>query len=229
MSSRKKLVSRSRLSENSSPAQGRRRDEESKNTQSTPLPPYEPPSFPLSASQQQALYNLRVHYDDAALKKHLDASKKNIINAIGESHDRLTANRAKVQRSQEKARKKERDQTDAEIEAEGYTKSMAKKVTDYTAKGEKAIRDLIDYSDELANQDPIMTQVSENIPAAPARPPASRRHRRSTSDDGEGGEENIAEEEAPAVDAAILSPVELLKKAKENYMTRYNARSMSDR
>jgi E3 SUMO-protein ligase NSE2 len=227
MSTRKHLTSRSRLSENSSPAQRRRRDEESEDQQSTPLPPYEPPSFPLSESQKRALDNLRVNYNGAVYRNHLEVSKKNITSAIGESTDRLTANRAKVQRAEEKAQQQEREKTATELEEEQYTHTMNKKVTDLTAKGEKAMRDLIDYSDELAMRDSIMTEVSENIAAAPIHRPAGRRTR-AHSEDGDGDEENIAED-APAADAAFLSPVELLKKAKGDYTTAYTAKSMSDR
>jgi hypothetical protein len=226
MSSRKQLVSRSRLSQNLSPAQ-RRRDEESANPRPTPFPPYEPPSFPLTASQKRALDNLRVSYDDTAYKKHLDASKKNIINAIGEANDRLMAHKMKVQRADEKVRQQERDKTEAEIEEEQYTQIMKKKVTDSTAKGEKAMRDLIDYTDELAMRDQIMMEVSENIAAAPAPRPAPGRRRRLDSEDRDDDEENIAEE-APAPDPA-LSPVEVLKKAKADYVTSYTTKSMSDR
>ena len=170
--------------------------------------------------------NLRVSYDDAAYKKHIEASKKNITSAIGEINDRLTARRAKVRKTEEKARQQERDKTEAEIEDEKYTQTMNKKVTDLTTKGEKAMRDLIDYSDELAMQDSIMAEVSENICAAPAHQPAVGRPRR--GDDENGGEENLVEE-APAADAAVLSPVELLKKAKENYTALYTAKSMTER
>lgn len=228
MAPRRQLVSRSRLSETSSPAQRRRRDEESEDVQPTPLPPYEPPSCPLSVSQKHALDSLRLNYDDAKYKKHLAVSKKNVTNAIGESNDRLTAHKAKVRRTEERVRQQGREKTGAEIEEEQYTKSMEKKVADLTARGEKAMRDLIDYSDELAMQDSIMTEVSENIAAAPAPRPTAGMQRRSGSEDGEENEE-INAVEAPAADVAVLSPVELLKKAKEDYITTYTSKSMRDR
>jgi hypothetical protein len=105
---------------------------------------------------------------------------------------------------------------------------MNKKVTDSTSKGEKAMRDLIDYTDELIMRDSIMTEVNENIAAAPAPVPHLRRQRRVAPEDEDEEEENIAEE-APAEDATILSPVELLRKAKEDYKAAYTSKSMADR
>lgn len=167
-----------------------------------------------------------MNYDDAAYKKHIEASKKNITSAIGESNDRLTAHRAKVRKTEEKAHQQGRDKTEAEIEEERYTQIMNKKVTDLTARGEKAMRDLIDYSDELAMQDSIMTEVSENICAAPAHRPTAGTRRRGGDEDGD--EENLAGEPL-ASDATILSPVELLKKAKEDYTASYTTKSMTER
>jgi urease gamma subunit len=224
----RQLVSRAALSGNSSPAQRRRQDGEAEEVQSTPLPPYEPPLCPLSVAQKRALDGLRLNYDDAKYKKHISASKKNITSAVGESNDRLTAHRDKVRRTEARISKKEREKTEAEMEEEQYTKTMDKKVLDLTAKGEKAMRDLIDYSEELAMQESIMTGVSESIAAAPAPCPAPGRRTRSGSHGGEGDEE-VAAGEAPVADAAILSPVELLKKGKEDYTTAYTSRSMRDR
>lgn len=230
MSSRKHLVSRSRLSQNSSPAQRRPRDEDNESSTPSPLPPYEPPSFPLTANQKHALDNLRVKYDGAAYKKHLDASKKNVINAIGEANDRLTVHRMKAQRTEEKLRQQEREKTEGEVEEERYTHTMNKKVTDLTSKGEAAMRDLIDYTDELVMRDTIMTEVSENIIDVPVPRVAPRRRRRQSSGDSDVDEENIAEEEGDlAPEVTIVSPVDMLKKAKDNYQTSYNSKSMSDR
>lgn len=134
----------------------------------------------------------------------------------------------KVQRAEEKARQQERDKTEAEIEEERYMQTMNKKVTDSTSKGEKAMRDLIDYTDELVMRDPIMTEVNENIAAAPASLPHLRRKRRAVPQDEGEDEENISDETL-AEDVAILSPVELLKKAKEDYKTSYTSKSMADR
>lgn len=222
MASRHQLASRPRTSETSSPAPRRARDGEPAGAQPVPLPPYEPPSFPLTVSQQHALDNLRINYDYTKYKKHLTESKKNITNAIGESNDRFTAHRDKVRRIDERVRQKERERTEAELEEEKYTKMMEKKVGELTTKGEKAMRDLIDYSDELAMQETIISQVSDNVTVQPAAPPASRRN------ENEG--DNVDEaDEAPAADVAILSPVELLKQAREDYIKTYTSKSMRDR
>jgi len=231
MSSRRQLLSRSQFNENSSPLQRRPRNEEAGDLPSIPLPPYEPPSCPLTASQKRALDELRLTHDYSKYKKHLAAAKKTITIATGESNDRFTRRRDKVRKTAERIRQQDRKQTEGEMEEEQYTKSMEKKVGSLTEKAEKAMRDLIDYTDELAMHDPILTEISENIADAPALRPAARRQRR-RNDDGEGYEEDDADEagdEGPAADASILSAVELLKKAKENYVEAYTSKSMRER
>jgi hypothetical protein len=117
------------------------------------------------------------------------------------------------------------------IEEEHYTADLEMKVSDLTAKAEKALRDLIDYRDELTMQDAIMKEVGENIAVAPIAQPVGRRRRRGPQANGEGGDEQEpeAESDAPATDENILSAVELLKKAKEEHTARYTSKTMRAR
>jgi hypothetical protein len=120
------------------------------------------------------------------------------------------------------------------VEQEHYTDDLELKVSDLTTKAEKALRDLIDYRDELAMQDAIMKEVGENIAAAPTAQPAQlagRRRLRELQADGEEGDEQEPQDEndAPAADENILSAIELLKKAKEEHTARYTSKTMRAR
>jgi len=235
MSSRR-LVSRSRQNEEASPVQRnrQRRQEQEAPNEPTPLPPYEPPTCQLSASAKNAVDNLRLNHDYSKYQKHLTGAMKAITTAAADNHERLAVHKTQVQKYAEHRQSKDipdDQKPENHIEKEQYTDALEGKVLDLTTKAEKALRDLIDYSDELAMQDTVMKGVSEEIAAAPAAQPAVRRRQREPRANDEEGEEEEPEDEnnAPAADENILSAVELLKKAKEEHIARYTSKSMRDR
>jgi hypothetical protein len=214
----KHLVSRTRVGETSSPAQRRRRD--------ASLPPYEPPAYPLSASQRRALDSLRLNYDRTKYRNHIKASMKLVTSVVGDSNDRMTALMAKVKRTQERARRQQRELTEAECKEEEYTRRFEEKVVHGTEKGEMAIRKLIDFGDELAMRDSIMTEVGDKIAATPA-PRLNLDNQMRRLDEDEDEEDGGVG--APGADGTILGPLELLKHAKGEYHIRYTARTMRER
>ena len=110
------------------------------------------------------------------------------------------------------------------VEENKYADSLERKVSDLTSKAEKALRELIDYGDELAMHDSIMREVHENLASASIARPAARR----TAND-EGEDEVPQDENAPAADENILSAVELLREAKEKQARNYASKSLRDR
>lgn len=110
------------------------------------------------------------------------------------------------------------DKPQEHMDAETYLQALTKQVQNQTMKSEKALRELIDLGDEMRMQDTILKEVEENIPAAP--PMQSARRRRGEDED---------ESEAPAADPEILSAVELIKKAKADYVTKYQTKSLMQR
>ena len=224
MSSRRQLVSRARHNEASSPAQRSRNRNSDAGTvrEPTALPPYEPPSCPLSASATRALGDIRLNHDYSKYKRHLDASVDAITNAAGDSNERLTIRRSRVKKNAEKRRNQgteDEEKTPKEEEDELMASQLEKKVGDLTSQAEKALRDLMDYRDELAMQDTIMREIGESIAAAPAEQPSSRGQNNADED----------EDDTPAAAPPILSAVELLKKAKQDYSATYASKSMRDR
>jgi hypothetical protein len=221
-SSRGRLVQRSRLNADSTPARGRGRDSEALTRPQHELPPYEPPSCPLSESAKRKLDELRTSRDAAKYNKHLKAAIDTIPLAAAACNDRLSTRRALVEKRANKRKHdgiEDTDMSQDHKEAEIYVKQLEKNVVTLTEKSEKALRELIDLGDEARMQDIILREVEENIPAAPARPA-----RRQRVDD-----EEEDENEAPTADAEILSAVELIKKAKADYKTAYQSKSMMQR
>jgi hypothetical protein len=86
---------------------------------------------------------------------------------------------------------------------EKYAEHLEKKVSEITTNAEKALRDLIDYGDELTMQDTILKEVHDSIE----------------------GDQN----EDLAADPEVLSAVELFKQAKEDYAAKYASKSMRQR
>jgi len=202
MSSRRHLVSRSRVNnQDASPAPRSRQREPAV------LPPYEPPSCPLSAEAQRQLDHLRVNHDYSKYKKHVQSAIGTIRESAVTVNDKLSGRKDQIRKADEKrAERGTEEKSEADIENEAYTRHMDKKVGVLTAEAEKALRDLIDYGDELAMQDSIMKDINAAIAAAPQPHP-----------------------DEPDEDVEILSAVELLKKAKEDYATEYSSKSMRDR
>jgi hypothetical protein len=169
-----------------------------------------------------------VNHDYSKYKKHLDGSIKAITNSIADSNDRLRLRKEWLAKAQARRRAAEGNEDGVDNSKEAYVRGMENKVKSLTAAGDKALRDLIDYGDELSMKDAMMKEVSENIAAAPAPRPAARRHRRQGSSDDENAEneEDNEEDEEPEVDGSVVSAVELLKKAQQEYAAEYASKSL---
>lgn len=226
---RSRLVSRSRLNADSTPARGTPSSARSRESEAPAparrqheLPPYEPPTCALSATAKRNIDKLRTEHNTAKYQKHLKVALALVPDAAASNNERLTARRQEVQNRKEKRQKNDVDDENIpqeHIDAEKYLKVFTNKVEDLTSRSEKALRELIDLADEATMQDNILTEVEQNIPAPVAQPARRRRE----DDDQE------EEEEAPAADVEILSAVELLKERKEAYAANYRSKSMKQR
>ena len=233
MSSRR-LVNRERANQDYSPVQRSRHRESEAVQEPISLPPYEPPTCALTPSARRALENLRVNHDYSKYKKHTDSAIKAITNSIGDSNERLRIRKEQLAKIASRRRDEEDDEDGEEAlkTKEAVVRGMENKVTSLTAKADKALRDLIDFGDELAMKETMMKEVSENIAAAPAPRPVARRQRRQGSNDGENAENEevgVEEDEEAEVEGSVVSAVELLKKAQEGYTTQYASKNMRDR
>jgi hypothetical protein len=238
MSGRRHLVQRSRNTQvASSPAPQSRQSNSTiaASELDTELPPYEPLECPLTASARLQLDRLKNTHDYGKYKKHIKASILAVTEAATLSNDRLYDRKARAQRQLDKRSRdglENEELTQEEKEDAGYLKVLNKKVKGMTEDTEKALRELIDYDDELAMFTQRLEGVLENIGEAPAsRSARGRRQRRQRgSDDEEGAEEGAEEsEEEPQEDVPVIAPSDLYKKALQDYETEYRAQSMRAR
>ncbi|KAH9214112.1 zinc-finger of the MIZ type in Nse subunit-domain-containing protein [Leptodontidium sp. 2 PMI_412] len=233
----RRLVSRSRMNDTASPAP--RRQQQQQRASETParqpvrqteLPPYEPPVCALSVQAQQALDSLSNTYDYGKYTKHLQNAKDVMRNAAAESNDRLVARKEAFPRAVERRRREgvaDEDRSEGEAKDETVLKGFERTNDKFTAQAEEAMRELIDYGDELSMQDTMMKQVIREIAAAPVPQRAAPRRRRDAGSDDEGQEEE--EIEPPAADPDNMSAVELLRQAKEDRAAKYASQSKRSR
>jgi len=248
MASRRSLISRQNRDAGSPAVQRPRGNRDSgvgqtpRPHQATALPPYEPPACPLNEDAKRSIANITMNLDLRKYEKHLNAAVKNLTVFAGESNDHLYANKERVRRmaAKREAAQDDSEKTEAEEEAEQRAREMEKKVEKLTAQSEKALRDLIDYKLELAQQSDMLQRVVDeaaaSAPAASGGIRAAKRERRpdQSSDDEDESLEPPADDEDAEMggtesQAAILSPTELLKKAKEDYQTKYTSKTLRAR
>jgi hypothetical protein len=255
MSSRRSLLSRQNRDSGSSAVQRPRGNRDSgvgqvqRPHQPTALPPYEPPTCPLNESAKRSLANITMNLDLRKYEGHLNAAVKNITEFAGESNDRLYASKERVRRMAQRreAAQDDSEKTEAEEEAEQRAREMERKVEKLTKESEKALRDLIDYKQELVQQGGLLQRVSDEAAAASTAASASaaaassssraakreRRPDQDSEDEDESFESPADHEDVEMAgtesQVAILSPTELLKKAREEYQTAYTSKTLRAR
>lgn len=249
-SSRRTLVSRQQRDEVSSPAHRSGRPSEASHRQAAALPPYQPPSCPLTTKARQSLANLSANAENRKYEQHIKTAIDNITSYVAESNDRLYDSKEAVEKLAKKRIEagEDTEKTDQEIHAEERARTMERKVGRITTDSEKALREVIDLQMELAEQPRILEEVAEQAAASAeaaagtleARKAAaeSRRHRkrraRNDSDDEDQDDQVEAEEQDEEMldvsgDVTFRSPVEILKEAKQQFTDVYNAQDMYTR
>jgi hypothetical protein len=244
MSFRRSLISRQQR-DAASPVR-RPRPSEAQSRQPPPLPPYEPPTCPLTETAKRSLADLASTDYYKKYEKHIKIAIQNITECAAESNDKLYESKESLKKLVEKREAAEGDQeiTLEEERAEQRVRELEEKVNKLTAESEKGLRELIDYTYELSNQKEMMKNVTEAAAAASAmgmssaagsrKNRAGKAQRRQTnslaSDDDDDDDEEMEEDETDTtIPASILSLTELLKKAKEDYATEYNSKTMRAR
>jgi E3 SUMO-protein ligase NSE2 len=241
MFSRRSLISRQQR-DAPSPIQ-RPHPSEAQPRQVPALPPYEPPTCPLTETAKRSLIDLNNDY--RKYEKHIQIAIQNITECAAESNDKLYESKESLRKLVERREAAEDDQekTEEEEEAEQRVKELEAKVGELTAQSEKALRDLIDYSHELAHQKQMMEDVTEAAAAASTMGMTSAAGNRksgagklqreqanpSTSSDEDEEMDEVVDEANTTIPASILSLTELLKKAKEDYASEYNSKTMRAR
>lgn len=200
------------------------------------LPPYQPPSCPLTNQHKLELSNLAAEADYAKYKKHLGTCVSTLINATADSNEALKIAKEDLEDKRTRRRHREARQAEAdeaededgnaagvgksqeEITLEEHVEKMTEKVERLSREAEKAMRELIDYTDELRAQDQLMQGV-----IAKASQPTPARRRQGSDEDGDEDMPDAADEEE------VVGPTEILKMAREDYNRAYGNRSMGNR
>ncbi|PQE27816.1 chromosomal organization and dna repair protein [Rutstroemia sp. NJR-2017a WRK4] len=181
--------------------------------QPIPFPTYTPPTCPLSLPAQRSLASIRSTRNIGKLKKHLEAAIQNVTDTTVENNDRLQARIHEVERLEKKRRRQEDGEGENEglerryAEMEKYKRQFGKRVDVWTQEAEKAMRQLIDTGDEVAVQEGLLEGVVGRVALG-----------RGEEEEDEDGERKV-----------VVSAVELLFEAKEDYKRRYEGESMTKR
>lgn len=175
---------------------------------------------------------------------------ENITTFVAESNDRWYDSKEDVERLAKRRIEAgdDAEKSDREVAAEKRARVMERKVERITAESEKALREVIDMQMEFAEQSTILQSVASNAAtsaeaaeaaiearggAAAGRRNKRARPRNDSDDEDQEAEEDYQDESEEMMDVSddvtFESPVELLKKAKEQYNAMYNAQDMYTR
>lgn len=237
----RRLIQRPRTNENSSPAQRSRQQSSvasrSHADQAAPLPRYEPPSCPLSATARQELSHLNVNYDYTKYAKIIETCKRALSANIADAYDRVRAKQEAAEVQTNRRRKQggnDNEKTEEEIAAIQKAKDLEAEVLELRTRAEKAVRELVDFEDELNMNDSIMKEVIEEIPPRQTQvpPPNPSAAARNSNGDGDSDDDNAAKEREfvqQVPDEAGVSTLDILKRRREDYLESYASKSMRTR
>lgn len=215
------------------------------------LPTYQAPKFPMSDKHQRALAELKsTNFFYSKYREHRVAGVTSITSANADAYDRVHEAKARLEELVEKNAKSAsqsedssqvgngfNDKSDAKLEAEKRLHDLQVKVDSLSEEAEKNLRQLVDYGDELHQQDQIMTDVKDQV-AIDASQPRIAKKRKTNGHDAEGGTLNITDDEEEAqveedlvaeLPADTLTPFEVFQKSKANYNEHYAAQTMRNR
>jgi hypothetical protein len=219
------------------------------------LPPYEPPTCPLTERALRDLSNLSNERPrlNRQYDKHLQKSLQNLTSCTGDINDVLYGAKERVRRLAEKRERQDEDAEKGEDEeaAEIRALELERRVERLTRESERAVRELVDWRRELQKEGDVLKQVGDEaatnaMKAAAAatqasqRPAAPARRRRAVSDDEDLDDTNNGDASfipddtvmsgvSGAADANTLSPLEILLREKAAYIEKYASMSLAQK
>ena len=144
-----------------------------------PLPPYQAPSCPLTRQAQHQLTTMFTDADYAKYKKHLGSCVTTLVNATADSNEALKDAKIDLEQRRERRINKaaaaaavagddvgepgEGQKSQEEIRQEQHVAELTEKVDRLTRDAERAMRSLLDWTDELKNQDRLVEGVVERV------------------------------------------------------------------
>lgn len=214
--SRKRLVQRVRDSPNQSSPTQNVCPRPQRETSETELPPYKPPCFLLSTEAKRKLEELYLHHDFTKYKKNIKDATNIVTKSTYECNDRLWQRKQKLRSMEEKVKTSENidEAFKARYKKEkAHVNNLEGKVGEITSKAENAIRDLIDYGDELSMQSHFLQTVVKNY----------------VSRQSLGSNAGVSDRDGSAPEQTGQRCVEILRSAKTDYKTKYENKSKKDR
>ncbi|RKF57232.1 putative transcription factor c2h2 [Erysiphe neolycopersici] len=223
--SRRRLVQRTTCSGvDTSPISNKRLEPSAQASASSVLDLHNPPYYPLSCDAKRKLEELCLHHDFTKYKKALKDATNLITKSTYDCNDRLWQRKQKLQAIEERI--KTSDNIDEKLKLrhkteKEYTSDLEKKVEEVTFKSEKALRDLIDYGDELSIQSKLINEVTQKVITKPT-----------TSQQSELNPDfdvnNLHQLESLSNDP-VQKCIDLFRDAKNTYRTKYEKSSLRER
>lgn len=208
----------------------------------------------MSEKHQRALAELKStsHFYDK-YRDHRGAAVTRISASNAEAYDRVQEARTKLNELVEKHAKgasqseessqvenNSAEKSDARQKAEKRVQDLQARVDSLSKEAESSLRQLVDYGDELHQQEQIMTDMKDQVAIDANRPQPPKKRRRTNKETVEGGTYNVTSDEdededeegedlVPELPADVLSPFEVFQKAKTDYAEHYASQTMRKR
>jgi len=204
----------------------------------TALPPYEPPTHPLTPSAQRTLQALPQTHSLTRLKRHLDVASASLTEMAGEVNDRYWQRADYVRRR--KARRAGQGHEDEGGAEEEEKEKMREEVEALTGKMEESVRRVIDARARVEGTESALVEAAANVVAGNGSAVAGtqstlgasqfrqrmRKGRgRVRDEEGEGSEFEEEEEEATQEGGngqENVGPTQLLRKKMDEHKVRYD-------
>lgn len=164
------------------------------------LPPYQPPTHPLTPAAQRSLQALRETHSLRKLKAHIAAANGAVTEMAGAINDQLIQGEAQMRRR--RARREKEGLGMEEDEHEEKLQEMRREVEEMTGEMEASTRKLIDIETRVFGMEEVLKELAHNAIAGGAassgRPQAPQGRRRRRVNDG--SDENLSDEYMEASD-----------------------------
>lgn len=188
------------------------------------LEQYSPPFYPLSIDAKRKLEELNLHHDVMKYKKAIKDATNLITKSTYECNDRLWQRKQKLKAIEERI--KTSGNIDEKLKLrhivdKEYTSGLEKKVEEITFKAEKALRDLIDYGDELSIQQNLMHEVAQKTVSNTVSSHQSQLHSDSVA--------NTLQQDESYSNDSIPKCIDLFRNVKKSYKSKYENMSLRQR
>lgn len=196
----------------------------------TPLPPYQPPSNPLTPDFQRALNDLPRTHRLEGLKKHLHQATQSLTTVAGDVNDRYYKKLEAYRKH--KARRQDKNEEEDDEASERALEEMREVVDKMTSSLEESVRKAIDAKAAVEGIEVALREVGANIssgggavvPTQSTLGASQFRQRKRQRDAGSESEDSDGQQ-----DSNPAHPLGLLKRKMTEYNSSYQNISMRNK